>query len=291
MANYTSHAIMSEQLYNKLINKNIAKINIDKNALRLFSLGHDLTIINKNCFNDAHLYSSRRFFIETIKYIRENNLQNNPIVMSYLYGHISHYALDITIHPLIDKITKDEKSKSIIKPHTIIECELDKYLVNRYYNGTYDYSFFKYKYIRSVKPIINDIYRYVYKYLDVSLIYKSSITFIKFSNLIVQKLYKNDNLFNKISRINSYEHNSKFYKYTNIDKFLFRKSMDMVLDKSINLSIKLIKETNGYLYENKKLERLYNIFDNTPYENIIVEKNYKYNSIPIYSKLNWEFKL
>ena len=27
------------------------------------------------------------------------------------------------------------------------------------------------------------------------------------------------------------------------------------------------------------------------YENIIVEKNYKYNSIPIYSKLNWEFKL
>ena len=150
MANYTSHAIMSEQLYNKLINKNIAKINIDKNALRLFSLGHDLTIINKNCFNDAHLYSSRKFFIETIKYIRENNLQNNPIVMSYLYGHISHYALDITIHPLIDKIIKDEKSKSIIKPHTIIECELDKYLVNRYYNGTYDYSFFKYKIINRI---------------------------------------------------------------------------------------------------------------------------------------------
>ena len=38
MANYTSHAIMSEQLYNKLINKNIAKINIDKNEEKFQTL-------------------------------------------------------------------------------------------------------------------------------------------------------------------------------------------------------------------------------------------------------------
>ena len=35
MANYTSHAIMSEKLYNNLKSKNMLKVNIDINHLKL----------------------------------------------------------------------------------------------------------------------------------------------------------------------------------------------------------------------------------------------------------------
>lgn len=107
MANYTSHAIMSEKLYNNLKSKNMLKVNIDINHLKLFSLGQDLTFVGRETFLDTHLNNSRKFFIDTIKYIRDNHLENDPLIMSYLYGHIAHYALDITIHPLIGKIIKD----------------------------------------------------------------------------------------------------------------------------------------------------------------------------------------
>ena len=256
MANYTSHAIMSEKLYNNLKSKNMLKVNIDINHLKLFSLGQDLTFVGRETFLDTHLNNSRKFFIDTIKYIRDNHLENDPLIMSYLYGHIAHYALDITIHPLIGKIIKDEKIKSVIKPHTVIECELDKYLLNKYYCDSYDYSFLRVKYIKDkkIRNIINNTYRNVYKSFDAQFLYKYSILLIRTSNVFIQKLYKNNNMFNKLSRIESYSHNNKFYKYINIDKYNFKKDMDKIINKSIDLSSKLIKTANNYLYENKKVQ-------------------------------------
>ena len=292
MANYTSHAIMSEKLYNNLKSKNMLKVNIDINHLKLFSLGQDLTFVGRETFLDTHLNNSRKFFIDTIKYIRDNHLENDPLIMSYLYGHIAHYALDITIHPLIGKIIKDEKIKSVIKPHTVIECQLDKYLLNKYYCDSYDYSFLRVKYIKDkkIRNIINNTYRNVYKSFDAQFLYKYSILLIRTSNVFIQKLYKNNNMFNKLSRIESYSHNNKFYKYINIDKYNFKKDMDKIINKSIDLSSKLIKTANNYLYENKKVKILYYAFDNTPYDIGTIEEEFKYNNIPIYSKTNLEIK-
>ena len=76
MANYTSHAIMSEKLYNNLKSKNMLKVNIDINHLKLFSLGQDLTFVGRETFLDTHLNNSRKFFIDTIKYIRDNHSWN-----------------------------------------------------------------------------------------------------------------------------------------------------------------------------------------------------------------------
>lgn len=292
MANYTSHAIMSEKLYNNLKSKNMLKVNIDINHLKLFSLGQDLTFVGRETFLDTHLNNSRKFFIDTIKYIRDNHLENDPLIMSYLYGHIAHYVLDITIHPLIGKIIKDENIKSVIKPHTVIECELDKYLLNKYYCDSYDYSFLRVKYIKDkkIRNIINNTYRNVYKSFDAQFLYKYSILLIRTSNVFIQKLYKNNNMFNKLSRIESYSHNNKFYKYINIDKYNFKKDMDKIINKSIDLSSKLIKTVNNYLYENKKVKILYYAFDNTPYDIGTIEEEFKYNNIPIYSKTNLEIK-
>ena len=97
-------------------------------------------------------------------------------------------------------------------------------------------------------------------------------------------------MFNKLSRIESYSHNNKFYKYINIDKYNFKKDMDKIINKSIDLSSKLIKTANNYLYENKKVKILYYAFDNTPYDIGTIEEEFKYNNIPIYSKTNLEIK-
>ena len=66
--------------------------------------------------------------------------------------------------------------------------------------------------------------------------------------------------------------------------------MDKIINKSIDLSSKLIKTANNYLYENKKVKILYYAFDNTPYDIGTIEEEFKYNNIPIYSKTNLEIK-
>ena len=45
----------------------------------------------------------RRFeeLVEFYKYRKENNLENNNDVLTFLYGYIMHYALDTKVHPYV----------------------------------------------------------------------------------------------------------------------------------------------------------------------------------------------
>lgn len=287
MANYSSHIIMAEKLYVKLKNNNI----VDKDYMKLFSLGQDLTFSGRNCFKETHTINSRNFFINTIRYIKENNLENNQLVMSYLYGHISHYAFDITIHPFVGKILNEIKTKSVIKPHTYLECEMDKYLIKKY--GNIDFSFMKRKYIndKTLRNLINTTYRNVYGYFNVSHLYEASLILIKCSKYSVNKLYDNNILFSKLARINSYDSNSNFVKYINSSKFLRKINMNNIFKSSIKLSLNIIKITNDYLYNNKDINVLYSIYDNTPYDiGVIKEIDYDYNEIPLKYNLPLQIK-
>lgn len=286
MANFSSHIIMSDKLYCKLKNKN----NVDKEIMKLFSLGQDLTFAHFGYFKETHTYNSRLFFINTIKYIKQNNLENNKLVISYLYGHISHYAFDITIHPFVGKVLNEIKTKSVIKPHTYLECEMDKYLIKKY--GNIDYSFLNNKNTNNkiLKDLINNTYRTSYNFFNVSHIYKESILIIKIAKMILNKLYKKKKFLSKISRINSYDNNSEFYKYINSSKLLKKYNMNNIFKTSIKLSLNIIKEVDEYLYSNKDLITLYNVFDNTPYDiGVIKNIEYNYNAIPI--KYNLPLKI
>ena len=287
MANYYSHIIMAEKLYGKLKNNSI----VDKNLMKLFSLGQDLTFLSRNCFKETHTINSKKFFINTIRYIKENNLQNNELIMSYLYGHISHYAFDITIHPFVGKVLNEIKTKSVIKPHTYLECEMDKYLIKKY--GNIDFSFMKMKYIndKTLRNLINTTYRNVYGYFNVSHLYEGSILLIKYSKYSVNKLYDNNNLFTKLSRINSYDCNSEFVKYINSSKLLKKINMNNIFKSSIKLSLNIIRVANDYLYNSKDISTLYNIFDNTPYViGVIKDIDYDYNEIPLKYNLPLQIK-
>ena len=70
MANYTSHAIMANEVYKQL--KDINKIEINNDYLNFFSMGQDFTFTDSNLFDETHNLYSKAFFINTIKYIKEN---------------------------------------------------------------------------------------------------------------------------------------------------------------------------------------------------------------------------
>lgn len=287
MANYSSHIIMAEKLYGKLKNKDI----VDKDYMKLFSFGQDLTFLSRSCFKDTHTINSRSFFINTIKYIKDNNLENNKLVMSYLYGHIAHYAFDITIHPFVGEVLNEIKPKSFIKPHTYLECEMDKYLIKKY--GNIDYSFMKMKTINDkvLKNLINTTYRNVYGYFNVSYLYEGFILLIKCSKYSVNKMYNSKKLFTRLSRINSYDSNSEFAKYISSSKLLRKINMNNIFKSSIKLSLSIIKVTNDYLYNNKDISSLYSVFDDTPYDiGVIKDVEYNYNKIPLKYNLPLQIK-
>lgn len=269
---------MADRLYNKLNNKKY----INKDYMKLFSCGHDLTFINRGYFKETHTSNSSYFFINTIMYIKNNNLEKNELIMSYLYGHIAHYAFDITIHPFIGKVLNDIKSKSIIKPHTYLECEMDKYLIKKY--GNINFSFMNKKIINDkiLKKLINTTYRSTYGFLNTSALYKINIELIKKSKYSVNKMYNTKYLFKKISRINAYDDNSNFIKYMNTSKIIKKINMNNIFNSSIKLSSHIIKITNDYLYKNKDISILYKVFDGTPYDIGVIENiDYNYNEIPL----------
>ena len=287
MANYSSHIIMADKLYNKLKYKD----SINKDLMKLFSCGQDLTFLNRSYFKETHTYNSRKFFINTIKYIKDNNLQNNKIVMSYLYGHIAHYAFDITIHPFIGEVLNEIKTKSIVKPHTYLECEMDKYLIKKY--GNIDFSFMNRKIIndKTLRNMINTTYRTTYGFLNVSHLYEAYILLIKVCKYSVNKMYNSKKMLKIISRISSYDNNSEFIKYINRSKILRKGNMNNIFNSSIKLSLNIIKVTNDYLYKNKDISVLFTVFDDTPYDiGVIKNIEYNYNKIPLKYNLPLQIK-
>ena len=94
MPSYVSHAIMAEELHNRLKINGIKTI---KSSIKLSSLIPDLASKKANNHNS----NTEDYILFLIKYIKDNKLFNNSEVLSMLYGIISHYYLDTYTHPFI----------------------------------------------------------------------------------------------------------------------------------------------------------------------------------------------
>ena len=67
--------------------------------------------------------------------------------------------------------------------------------------------------------------------------------------------------------------------------------MNNIFKSSIKLSLNIIKVTNDYLYKDKDINILYNVFDNTPYDiGVIKDVEYDYNEIPLKYNLPLQIK-
>ena len=68
--------------------------------LFLYDLKHKNSRIRDFC-HYFHNNKSKDFFKNLINYIKYNHLENDPEIIAFLYGFLSHYILDSTMHPYI----------------------------------------------------------------------------------------------------------------------------------------------------------------------------------------------
>ena len=147
MAGTLTHAYFSKDLYKNLDKTTKDNLKDYKENLKTYSQGHDIffftfNIINfktRKIGNYMHRNNTRDFFKNMIIYIKENNLQNNYEIMSFLYGYICHYCLDYTVHPYVTyktgifKKRKKETYKYNSK-HSELESYVDAYMINKHEN-------------------------------------------------------------------------------------------------------------------------------------------------------------
>lgn len=251
MANYTSHAIMANEVYKHL--KDINKIEINKDYLNFFSMGQDFTFTDSNLFDETHNLYSKAFFINTIKYIKENKIYENEVIMSYLYGHIVHYALDTIIHPYVYYITDNMEINGIITPHNVVECYVDKYMLS---NNKFSFDYLNNNLLDDIeiKNIINYTYDKTYKTnKKISSYYKYTQKIVIIINKLIQLAYKKENLFSKLKSKYNIEYNNFINK--NHDEWVnpltglnCNDSIDDIINKSISKSLEMIYLTNMYIY-------------------------------------------
>ncbi len=125
-----SHYKMGQAVYNKL---NINKQKIISNHLELFNIGvhgpdiffyYNALIPNKinKIGKNVHRNKAQEFITNAIDVINTN--KKDTAHLTYLYGFICHFALDVTCHPTVFKKTETDGIS-----HGEIENELDRELM------------------------------------------------------------------------------------------------------------------------------------------------------------------
>ena len=132
MPSYVSHIIMARDIYNEIDNH---VVSLD--SMLLHCLGGDLSKYAKCRYETHHKYQ-KEFIKNICDYMKENDLVNDKDALGLLYGHICHYIMDETMHPLIKKCSNLCINNK--RNHFFIEMYLDSYLVKK--NGYNDISLY-----------------------------------------------------------------------------------------------------------------------------------------------------
>ncbi len=86
-----------------------------------------------------HYTRPQRFFCESAEYIKR---QGSDVLKSYFFGYITHYCLDMLLHPWINKQTKP------MSTHNTLECALDILYAKK--DGVDAYAFDKQRFARDI---------------------------------------------------------------------------------------------------------------------------------------------
>lgn len=245
-------------------------------------------------------HKSYEFFETLINYIKYNNYETNPEIMTFLYGQICHYNLDSMCHPYIIYNAGEYKKndKSTLKYnhlHGENESLIDNYLValredmDPWKFNAYNYCFDTREFSKELKEVIDFTYKEVFKATNFSEKYEKSIkdmylfykifrndptglkiNFYKFIDLICPKkllrkkvLSYHMKIKNKVELLNL--NKEKWYNPT--DKRL--KSNDSFIElyiKAMGNAVEMINKINDYIYLDKKIN-LKKTIKNMSYEN------------------------
>ena len=249
MPSYVSHTLMAHDVYDKLGRQDISLA-----YMLTFSLGADLSKYSK-CRYDSHHKDMDKFISNMAEYIKDNKLTNDGEALGLLYGHICHYVMDDTVHPLIKNISKNCLRNK--HNHALIEGYYDSYLVKKELNisiDKYDNKFVLSGSVNSkVAKIIDYAYFSTYGVKNVSRYYKFNIWLYR----KIKYLYKVCSLnflkrvsgFNKFTRNNNIDicNNNHEIKYCSCDKVNISSSLEEVYDVSVEKALKYISSIDKYL--------------------------------------------
>ena len=132
-------------------------------CLKLSCIGPDSLISTSyDLFVYQHVNKTRYFFENMINIIKSKKLYNNPYVISFLYGQIAHYIVDVTTHPFIYYVTGGMPKNHLMDYHGLFENWLDDYVFTEIYKKSFSdiAAFYKKSFIsdHSLNGFINELY-------------------------------------------------------------------------------------------------------------------------------------
>lgn len=282
MPAYMSHAVMIDNLYNESKNDNkLFKVLLDVEELRTYSLGADLASLSKYLTKDPHSYDTRAFFIKMVEHIKKRDLIENKHALACLYGHISHYFMDICMHPFIYSIEKGCKEVGSISAHHLIEGYISTYLVHKilekdimevnenYFNKA-DLN------VISVRDMLDDLYGELYGDYNIIKTYKATLQlFANIERIAKSGLFSEDflihfsrfNIFLKQNNLtkddlNNYENKDYIHPVSGEIK---NSSVLEMYYLSILMTKHAIEEVNKVLYDGKSIIKLESVFKDLSY--------------------------
>ena len=232
MPSTMTHSYFAIDIYNNLNSKYKNNIsNLDQ--LKLFSQGSDPFMFYnyfigkkakyyKNIQHILHTTKTQDFFINLINYINNNNLNNNKEVLTYLYGNICHYFLDLYTHPFIIYKTGsfNKNNKETYKynaKHQEMEYYIDIYLIEKR---------------EKINAKNFKIYNHIFKYS------KFSKELIDTINNVIKETYNIENIAKPY--IKSIKQMKNFFRIINYDKLGIKKNIYSIIDNiTPNSTIKL----------------------------------------------------
>lgn len=252
----------------------------------------------RNLGTTGHHNNTQDYLLNIIKEIKNNNLENNQDAIAYLYGSITHYVLDSTAHPFIFYKTgvyrkNDKKYHKYHGMHTLMEKSIDAIYYQKYFNKTYNHCNIvkeiigKPKFTKELTSLINNVYYNTYqeknigKYYYQSIIHTKIITALFFQDYLgikkffyklidfisnhsfgILSAYSTHNLKPNKAFLNEEHHT---WNHPSIKDLTFNYSFEDLFNQSIKKSLKIIKEVNKVLYEDKEINYLLKYIPNIDY--------------------------
>lgn len=309
--------MFSKEVLNKLSEKEKDRFKEKLDIYHTFAQSHDYlfyyTFGKKrkeiNQFGHyAHRHNTQEYIINIIKNIINNNKENNPELIAYLYGTITHYVLDSTCHPFIFYKTGvyRKKEKDTIKylgGHNNIEKQLDAIYYKKYTNQNYNLCNVSKDIIgtpvfsQDLINTINNVYKETYNKDNIGNIYQKSIKDAKIIYTIAindrfgikKGIYKLlDLIINKnkccIANYSTYilkpnlsylNNEKKEWNHPSLPELKYNHSFDDLFNISLDKTIKIIKEINKVLYDNKPLEDILEYLPDLDYSTGLLIKESK----------------
>lgn len=301
------HNYFSKDIYKRL-NKEKVIIPNDPTYFLIFSQSFDYLFSYNNfklkkgkdirkLSHYAHTHKVKEYFKNIVTYIKDNQLYDDGNI-GYLYGSLSHYALDSTFHPYVHYIsgrfTKLDKknTKKYQGKHAINEIMLDSI----YYYKDHDKKYYKYKLYNDLFPKIkpeNNLIKNIdnafintFNYKDIGNKYFDSYNqcyyiyrYLMYDRFNIKKLtYKIVDFFTPFKNFKSYSYshhiNKPNYDLLNNDHEVWlhpvtgekhTESVDELYEIAMKKVLSFIKVCNKYFNNKCSLEEVEKVIGNISY--------------------------